>query len=62
MTPDQMLDELHSEGISAESDFNDNLLGWFGWEVDKNNTRLTITFEAAGGAKHTGMWTLVKES
>ena len=36
MTPGELLNRLHEEGMDASADFNDNeeILGYFGWRIE----------------------------
>ena len=58
MNKDELLFELHGRGVDNETDFDDNLLGWFGWEVEGN--LLKIHFTDSDKFETSFTWTLIE--
>jgi hypothetical protein len=48
MTGKEMLALLDEHGADAGSDFNDHVMGWFGWSISHQNgdTVLAVSFQA----------------
>lgn len=67
MTPEEMLDQLNEAGSDAFADYNDEVDGWFGWDIvetsnaasrDVIRCTLTITFKQDGQPDVTHSWLL----
>lgn len=64
MTPQQMINQLHTHGGDAASDYNDGeLQGWFGWSINDDDV-LTVNYEPSNedgdpGELETASWRLV---
>jgi hypothetical protein len=44
MKPDEMLALLNREGETCASEYDDSIDGWFGWQVNRDEGTITITF------------------
>ena len=58
MNREKLLANLHETGLNEGADFNDALLGWFGWRVDGGI--LTVHFDDDDTAQRSeASWRLV---
>ena len=57
MNADELLSELHSRGVDESADYDDNLLGWFGWRLD--GPHLTVHFTDSENKEFEASWTLI---
>lgn len=61
MTREEMLDVLADQGQDAEVYYNDQLDGWFGWDVEWDVDRqpvLVVRFEREGSRPVAYRWRL----
>lgn len=57
MNSDELLSYLHGLGVDESADYNDGILGWFGWRVE--GPHLTVHFTDSDNREFEASWTLI---